>query len=282
MPNRFADLKAVKKIDLLSITDLNAERINSMTDAQLLDYTKSLKSYLFIFPIQKGQLENAFRTKDYATVLQCLKSIEYTLSQLFADKLASECKKQLNLYHDIDTIRHDKFGLFIDYFISNFNLFSSDIQKLLDGLEMEDVENTQEKLSGKIKEKLSAVTELDSKIIGQMTDGQLNMFIENLTAFNKNYTEQEVGLRSSIKIKQYLSTSRWLLAIEQALRKIHAVNLADDCQTQIELMKDANNIRHEKLEAFVNYFLASLSMLTADIEKIDLPLISKVAKRLIK
>ena len=282
MGNKDTDTKTVKKKDLLNISDLNSEKINNMTEMQLHDYTRALKSFLFIYPIQKGQLESAFQVKDYATVLQCLRSIEYTLSQLHADKLASDCKKQLNLYHDLDSMRHDKFAVFIDYFFSNFNLFFSDIQELLEGLELEEIEQKQEMLSSKIREKLSIVTELDSKKIGQLTDKQLGAFIDNLIAFNESFPEQEAGLRSSVKIKQYSSMTRWLIAIQQSLNKIHASSLMEECQNQIELNKDINNIRQEKLEAFVNYFLASLSMLSADIKKMNLPVISQIIKQLIK
>ena len=276
-----AETKTVKKVDLLSIAELNSEKIRNMTEVQLQSYTKSLKSFSLIFPIQKGQLESAFRVKDYATVLQCLKSIEYTLQQLHADKLANDCKKQISLYHDLDHIRHDKLGIFVDYFSSNFNLFFSDIQTLLEGLELEEVENKQEKLSSKIKEKLSSITDLDSKKIEQMTDGGLNAFIENLIAFNEDFPAQEAGLRSSVKIKQYSSVARWLTAIEQSLNKIHAVSLMEDCQNHIELIKDINNIRQEKLEVFIDYFLSSLSMLSADIKKMNLPVINQIIKRLV-
>ena len=280
MNNKAADTKAVKKEDLLKITDLNAEIIKGMTEKQLHSYTKSLKSSVKLFPMQKGQLESAFRAKDYATVLQCLRSIESRLSQLHADNLANDCKKQINLSHDLDSIRHEKLGVFIEYFFSNLNLFFTDIQELLEELELEEIEQKQGMLAGKLKEKLSIVTELDAKKIEQMTDEQLNIFIENLIAFNEEFPAQETGLKSSVRAKQYASTMRWLTAIEKSLKKIHANSFMEECQNQIELNIDIKNIRHEKLEAFVNYFLASLSILSADIKKLNLSVISQLAKHL--
>jgi PleD family two-component response regulator len=64
---------------------------------------------------------------------------------------------------------------------------------------------------------------------------------------------------------------QWLSAIEEVLTSIHADGLAEDCQKQIELNKDYNSIKHDRLEVFTNYFLSTLSMLAADIKHLHLP-----------
>jgi hypothetical protein len=276
------EIKAAKKEDLLNIADLNAEKIKVLTEKQLQSFTKTLKLFSNVFPMQKGQLESAFRNKDYATVLQCLRSIENRLSQIHADAFASACKKQIDLHHDLNNIRHEKLEVFIDYFISNLVLFFSDIQDILEELELKEIGQKQEMISDKLKEKISHIEELDSDVIKKLTDEQLNTFIENLNAFSEDYPTQEAGLKNSIKHRQYASTLRWLVAIQKSLAKIHAANLADECMTQIEQNKDIRNIRHEKLEVFTNYFLASISILSTDIAKLNLPVISQIAKHLVK
>jgi hypothetical protein len=134
--------------------------------------------------------------------------------------------------------------------------------------------------SAQIKTKLLAVSELNAKKIEQMTDERMNTYIDALIAFAEGFQAQETGLRSSVKIRQYTSAFRWLVSIAESLSRIYADDLLEDCQNQIKLNKDINSVRHEKLENFINFFLSNLSMLAADLEKLNLPLLKQLTKHL--
>jgi len=257
------------KSKLSAVSELNTELINKMTDTQLLSYVQALDVTANTFPMQKEELEYAFNAKDYAPVMQWLGVISSSLVQVHADALVKYCEKHIDLNQDIENIRHEKLKIFIDYFMPTLEVFYNDIHDLL--VTMEEEEEAQEVQPAKVREKLLTVSELNAKTIKQMSEEELDEYVGVLNFFHENFHTQENGLRSAVKIKHYVFVMQWLTSIEESLTKIHAGHLLDDCRSQIELNKDFNNIRHDKLEIFVNYFLSSLSMLAADIKQLHLP-----------
>ena len=262
---------AIAKEKLLSLSEIDNETIKGMTEKQLFSYVQALNVTAAAFPLQKEELEYAFKEMDYAAVFQWLKLISSSLSQMHADGLARECEKQINLNQDLNNVRHEKVKVFINYFMPTLDLFFTDVHQVLEDLEVVEAEPQQDVEPDKIKEKILTLGELDSGAIKQMSDDELCEYIQALNAFPQEFQTQENGLRGSIKIKHYVFVLQWLAAIEKTLIKLHAKELAGDCRNQININKDFNNIRHEKLEVFINYFLSSLSMLSADIKMLHLP-----------
>jgi len=265
---------AVAKKKLMSLSDVDADLIKGMTDTQLLSYVQVLNVIVTSYPLQKEELLHAFSEMDYASVFQWLQIINSSLSQMHADELFRECEKHINQNQDLNAVRHERVKVFLDYFIPTLDLFVADVYKVLEdieALEVEETEQEQEADPDAIKEKLYTISELDSDIIAKMSDDDLSEYIKVLNGFHIEFQAQENGLRGSIKIKHYVFVLQWLTAIEETLIKMHATELATDCRNQITINKDFNNIRHEKLEVFINYLLSSLSMLSADIKMLHLP-----------
>jgi CheY-like chemotaxis protein len=263
---------AVIKDKLMGIADLNASAILGMNDKQLKSYTDSLSVTAGTFPVQKGELESALIAMDYAHVFQWMKTISSSLSLIHADTLFRECEKQINQYQDLENIRHEKLKAYIEYFMSTLDIFFTDIHDILEFFHLEEVEpQKDEPQPEKIKEKLLTITELNSGKIELMSDEQLYSYLEALNSFLNDFPLQENGLKSSAKIRHYVFVLQWMTSIEESLAKIHADELLEECRGQIAQCRDFNSIRHEKLEAFVNYFLSSLSMLSADINMLHLP-----------
>jgi hypothetical protein len=267
MKKEKGDSKLVNRELLLTLSDLNHETIRKLTDKQYQSYIESLISSVNIFPLQRNKLETAFKDKDYTLVLQWLKSIRNRLSQIHADKLVAEFDKHIHLYHDVGNIRHDKMRIFIDYLFSLMSMLFSDLQNIIEDKDADPMSGA----LAKIKDRLYTVAELNASKIESMSEEQIISYVENLSAFQEHLHTQENGLRGSFKIKQYASMLRWLSQIEEALAKIHADSLVDDCRTQINQYRELNNIRHEKVDIFINYFLSSLNMLAADINALNLP-----------
>jgi len=263
-----SDAAIDKREQLLRISDLNMETIQNFNDKQFQGYVETLISAINIFPLQRDKLESAFRDKDYALALQWMNSIRNRLSQIHADNIVKEYDKHIHLYQDITAVRHEKMKVFVDYLFSMVNMLYADVQRVLYDV---DAEGPKSGALVKIKERLYTITELNAKKIEALTEEQIIPYIENLSAFQENLNAQENGLRGSFKIKQYASMLRWLSQIEEALVKIHADNLTEDCRNQIKQNKDINGIRHERLEIFVNYFMTSLNMLATDITSLNLP-----------
>jgi hypothetical protein len=272
----------VQKEKIIRISELNAELIKKMNEKQLQDYVAAMRTSANIFPALKEKLEAAFQAKNYPLVFQLLKSVRGRLVKIHADNLVKDFDKKINLSQELENIRHEKLDVVIHYLFSTLTMLFTDIQNFLEELEVGETAQKSKAHSGVIKEKLLAVTELDAHTIKQMTDNQLSGYLESLTAFHEDCNAQENGLRSAIKLKQYASVLRWLSAIEESLLKIHAKNLMEDCQNQIVQCKNINDIRHDKLEIFANYFLSSLSMLSADIKKLNLPALKQIIRHLLK
>jgi len=260
------------KEELLTISDLNSDLIKNMTEKQLLSYTQALGVTADAFTVQKEELVGALQQMDHMQVLQWIKIIGSGLSQLHADGLVSDCEKLVSQNEDLESIRHEKLKAYVEYFLSNLTMLFADINKVLDTLQLETPEQKQDEMQpGKIKEKLGTIAELNYAKIEKMTDSQLYAYIGALHAFHDEFQAQENGLRGSIKIKHYVFVLQWLSAAEESLSKIHADSILEVCRKQISLNKDFNSIRHERLEAFVNFFLSTLSMLSADIKMLNLP-----------
>jgi len=265
---------AVAKEKLLTLTEIDAEAIKKMTKTQLFSYVQALDVTVAAYPLQKEELLHALVEMDHATLFQWLQLISSSLSQMHADKLAQECEKHINSNLDLDNVRHERVKVFIDYFMPTLDLFFADVYHVLEDLEAIEAEKDEKQLEAdpkRIITKLLSINELDSDIIAKMSDEELSGYLETLNAFHTEFQAQENGLRGSIKIKHYVFVIQWLTAIEETLIKLHATELANDCRNQISTNKDFNNIRHEKLEVYINFLLSTMSMLSADIKMLHLP-----------
>ena len=265
-------MKTVSKEKLLQIADLNADKIEQMTDEQLQDYLDFLKSAVNIFPVQREKLEAALQAMDYAPALQWLKSIRNNLARIQADDLARDCDKHLKINSDLENIRHESLRAFIDYFLANAFMLFADVQQMLEESELEGTGvDKDEELCEKVREKLYTITEIDRGKIEAMTKEELAGHIELLSAFEEDFVAQSTGLKNAVKVRSYPTALQWLGAIEETLLHIHADNLAEDCRNQINNNQDIGSIRHEKFEIFTNYFLTSLEMLSSDIKALGMP-----------
>jgi hypothetical protein len=282
MTNATGAIKPEQKAKLLLIAELNPDFIMRLTEKQLHDYIAAMRASANIFPALKEKLEAAFKAKNYALVFQLLKSVRGRLIKIHAENLVKDFDRKFDVDQALDQVRHEKLGVTIDYLLSTLTMLFSDIQMFLEELEIKETVHKQKAHSGVVKEKLAAIEELDGKMIEQMTDKQLHGYLDSLTAFHEGFGAQENALRGAVSAKQYASVLRWLSSIEESLAKIYANGLAEECRDQIALCKDINGIKQSKLEVFANYFLSSLSILSADIKKLNLPVLKRITKHLLK
>ena len=111
---------------------------------------------------------------------------------------------------------------------------------------------------------------MNAEKIKEMTDAQLKNYIEFLGSSVSIFAMQKEKLKSAFDAEDYSSVIQWMKIIRNTLTRINADNLAADCEKQIDLNHNTSNIRHEKLEIFVAYLLASLSLLSDDIKTLDI------------
>jgi CheY-like chemotaxis protein len=96
-----------------------------------------------------------------------------------------------------------------------------------------------------------------------MTMNELKDYIQSLDFFIESFPVEEGKIKAALAAKDYASLSRCLLVIRDMMVAIYADELAQESQRQIYELK---NVKHEKLEAFMTYFLKALSMLSIDIQ----------------
>ena len=263
-------MKLIKKDRLYTITDLTADKIISMSDEQLSAYQETLANAVNLFPVQQTRLAESFKKMEYAPVLQWLKAMRNTLTAIHADALVKQCDKQLEQYADIENIRHDRFKTFIEFIMGTLTMLYKDIQVILDEVDAAEPEKVQENLAKKIRNQLATISELNETAIERLKDDQIKAYLQSLVAFVEECPNRTDALKGAFKMKNYPSVMRWLGVIEASLANIHADSLTEECRRQININNEYNNIRHEKLELFINYILTSLGQLCADIGSLKL------------
>jgi CheY-like chemotaxis protein len=115
-----------------------------------------------------------------------------------------------------------------------------------------------------VREQLLEISELNiAKRLMQMNEGELHEYVQKLNSFVEEFPAHEVNIKKALSDKDYLSLSKNLVFIKDMLISIYADALADDCLKQINGFTD---IKHEKIEAYITYFLSMLTMLSIDIQ----------------
>ena len=107
---------------------------------------------------------------------------------------------------------------------------------------------------------------LDDKL-GRMSDNQFEAYWQELDSFTENFPELEGKLRSALAAKDYDLFSGHLADMKDLLDKIHADDMAKDCQLQIYGVK---SVEHEKIEAQMNGLLANVTLMSIDIQMLAL------------
>jgi len=257
------------KRKLLEISDLDTEKIAEMNDEQLNAYAEALHMFLQRFPTMQERLQVSIEAKEYTSTLQWLTSIGNALTRINADGLAKNCQKQIAANQNIDNIRHEKLAAFVSFFISSVALLFDDIKKLIEKIEPEQ-ENSNETEGAididDIKNKLFNLSEVNIDKIKALSDEDIPGFIEALSAFAGDVSKHAKRIKSSLKAKDNAAVLQKIKNIEESLANIHADDLLEECQSQVELLGNVNNIRHEKLEALVDYLFSSLSMFASEIK----------------
>ena len=115
-----------------------------------------------------------------------------------------------------------------------------------------------------IRERLFEISELNiaQKLI-QMRDAELDEYIAALNRFTEEFPSWEAELKGALEMRDYLSFSKCLVVIREALILIYADELAEECLKQINGLVA---VKHEKIEAYMTYLLSLLSMLSIDIQ----------------
>jgi CheY-like chemotaxis protein len=117
------------------------------------------------------------------------------------------------------------------------------------------------------KERLLAISELGPAGIQQMDENELKTYAKSLNSFTEGLPDLEERIKTALDAKDNATLSKCLADIRDLLTAIRASDMADECTKQI---KDIKTAKQEKIEAFMTYFMTSLSMLSIDIQMAEL------------
>jgi CheY-like chemotaxis protein len=96
-----------------------------------------------------------------------------------------------------------------------------------------------------------------------MDENKFGAYVRSLYSFIQALPAHDEKMKTALEEKDYSALAKALADVRDLLEAIHAGYMADECTKQITELK---NVKHEKLEVFMTYFLTTLSMLSIDIQ----------------
>ncbi|MDR2942375.1 MAG: response regulator [Treponema sp.] len=260
---------------LLAISELKlADKIEQMEEGKLANYVQLLNSFTDNLPGFEKKIKAALVVRDNNALTKDLTQIRDMLKKIYADDMAQDCTKHLGWF---GSEKHEKIEAYIRYFLSSLAMLSADIQKAERQTDAPSddaqksaaqtpaaVKPADELIENKLKERLLEISEL--KIAGKiekMEKEEFNNYIRLLDKFTDNFPTQEENIKQALKDNDNGAFIKHLTLVREILEEIHADEMAQDCAKQIGTI---DNTTHEKLEAYIRYFLSTLSMLSIDIQ----------------
>ncbi|MCL2007059.1 MAG: response regulator [Treponema sp.] len=115
-----------------------------------------------------------------------------------------------------------------------------------------------------IREYLHTIPELNiTKRLQMMTKSQLELYAESLHTFTEKFPSEEGEVKAAMEKRDIKTVIIHLTSLRDMLAGIHAEELANDCWKHINSFDEE---RPEKIEAYVSYFLSTLTSLSIDIQ----------------
>jgi CheY-like chemotaxis protein len=100
--------------------------------------------------------------------------------------------------------------------------------------------------------------------IDTMDESKLANYVQLLNSFADNFPAREKKIKDALMVKDYQALTKHLTLVRDQLAKMYAEDMARDCTKRIGWIGIE---KYEKTEAYVNYFLAILAIVAAEIQK---------------
>ena len=259
----------INREKLLAISELNlAGKIENMEESKLANFVQLLNSFVDNLQPQKKKIKDALIEKNYEALTKNLTLVRDQLAKIYAEEMAQDCTKHMGW---IGNEKHEKIEAWMDYFLSSLAILAADIQKAqhqADGSPdaAADAANQDADADSK-KDSIGRLLEIsDLKLAGKiekMGDEELDRYLQQLNTFTENFPEQEEAINEALRTKDNDAFVKKLTEVRDILEKIYADEMAQDCAKQISSIGTTSP---EKTEAYMHYFLSSLSMLSIDIQ----------------
>ena len=259
----------INRNQLLKISELNLTgKIEQMDEGKLGNFIQLLNSFSDNLPSYEKKIKDALYAKDYDALTKHLSALRDILAKIYAEEMAQDCTKQIG---KLGSEKHEKIEAYMRYFLTNLALLSTDIQKAQkqtdgpsDAANPDADTDTDTDSKKNYMERLLEVSEL--KLAGKiekMGEGEFDNYLQLLNTFTENFPTQEEQINEALKTKDDDAFVKLLSDLRDILEKMYAEEMAQDCAKQISSIGTTSP---EKVEAYMRYFLSSLSMLSIDIQ----------------
>lgn len=116
----------ITRDQLLKINGLKLSgKIEKMDDDRFIEYCKTLKVFVEIFPYQEGRLKSALDAKDYDSLSNILLSAGNILTLIYADDLAQKC---VEFSDEVKSAKQEVVEAYLSYLLTKISMLSIDIQ----------------------------------------------------------------------------------------------------------------------------------------------------------
>lgn len=257
---------------LMGIKGINGEKISALSEEEFREYAEYMEASINLFPIQKNKLELSFDEKDYLQAMKWVSATRNNLVKIFADNMAAEWTKCFEEFDDRENLHHDKVKNTINYLLRTATLFYTGLQNKLEKMEaLHLIHVEKEEMFNRHKQALMNIKCLNSSKILPMEMEQFLDYCGILNDFVDGLYQQESGLKTSIAAKNYDSALKWIGVVGENLSQIHADDLAQNCNKQVEAFEESAQVDDDKLKTFVDFLLNNLDILAEDIIGLNLP-----------
>jgi CheY-like chemotaxis protein len=257
----------INRDKLLAISELNLTgKIEQMEESKVANFVQLLNSFTDNLPGLEKKIKDSLVLRDYDALTKNLTAVRGFLEKIYADEMAADCTKQINSF---GSSKHEKIESYMRYFLTTLSILSTDIQKAQQTGAPAAVNTSGTKdATGRNKiidmELLFAISELNlDRKIEQMEDEEFINYVKLLNSFTEDFPIREDKIKAALIVKDNETLIKQLTYIKDTLGKIFADEMMEECSKQIDLI---DKIKHEKIEAYMRYFLTSLSMLSLDIQ----------------
>jgi len=256
----------INRDKLLAISELNlAGKIEQMEESKMANFVQLLNSFTDNLPGHEKKIKNALVLRDYEALTKHLSAVRSILEKIYADEMAADCTKQINSF---GISKHEKIESYMRYFLTTLSILATDIQKAQQASAPAENSGAAKDTTGRNKiidmELLFAISDLNlERKIEQMEDEEFLNYVNLLNSFTEDFPIREDKIKAALIVKDNETLIKQLTYIKDTLGKIFADEMAEECSKQIDLV---GKIKHEKIEAYMRYYLTSLSMLSLDIQ----------------
>jgi CheY-like chemotaxis protein len=179
------------------------------SDEEVDKYIKELETFVTDFPKKEADLKALVDKKDTAAVVNHVKEVQQTLTNIAADFLAGECAKKLET---LSNERPENVASYVDFLITSLKALSIDIQMALhEGSEHASYGSAEAPEAADLQAIASSIKKDNEKVVLAVDDDAF--CLEQIKRFLREISCKVVAVTSGEKALEALNTCKPVLFV---------------------------------------------------------------------